>query len=226
MELWKTRHHSMEMLAKDFKEQGKAIEAAFGIIDECIDLFNAKAGNDEFHRICGLVLAKARNYALGSYGLILDGLGQEAGALIRPFIEYLELLTYFRLAPTRVRQVIDNTLPSAGERAKLIEGHFGDYRKYLNDHASHSSFSYYALNHLLDKPEMIIRKEQPMLPKVLFVNMGSLFVQLILIAIEAINCLETAAIGSAHKQACAIDQLRTKGFALFKKDEPKKDELA
>jgi hypothetical protein len=78
----------MEMLAKGYKQQGKAIEAVFAVIDECIDLFNAKAGNDDFQRICGLVLAKARNYGLGTYGLILDGLGQEAGALVRPFIEY------------------------------------------------------------------------------------------------------------------------------------------
>lgn len=219
MGLWKTRHHSMEMLAKDFKEQGKAIEGAFAIIDECIDIFNAKAGNDDYHRMCGLVLAKARNYALGTYGLILDGLGQEAGALVRPFIEYHELLTYFRLEPTRVQQAIDDCLPSAGKRAQLIEGYFSGFRKHLNDHASHSSFSYYALNHLLDKPEMAIRKEQPMLPKVLFRNMGDFFVQMILIIVEAINCLQTAVIGSADRQAHAIEQLRSKGLILFKLDE-------
>lgn len=67
----------MEMLAKDFKKQAIAIEKTFLIVDECIDIFNEKAGNDDFHRICGLVLAKARNYALGAYGLILDGLGKK-----------------------------------------------------------------------------------------------------------------------------------------------------
>lgn len=219
MGLWKTRHRSMEMLAKDFKPQAKAIEATFTIIDECIDLFNEKAGNDNFHRICGLVLAKARNYALGSYGLILDGLGQEAGALMRPFIEYHELLTYFRLEPTRVKQAIDDRLPSAGKRAQLIEGHFKGFREYLNDHASHSSFSHYSLNHLFDKPEMTIRKEQPMLPKVLFRNIGDFFVQILLITIEAVNCLQTAEAGRADKQAHAIEQLRNEGLVLFKLDE-------
>ena len=219
MGLWRTRHHSMEMLARDFKQQGKAIEAAFSIVDECIDLFSEKAGDDDFHRICGLVLAKARNYALGSYGLILDGLGQEAGALVRPFIEYHELLTYFRLKPTRIKEAIDDCLPSAGNRAQLIEGSFSGFRKYLNDNASHSSFSYYALNHLLDKPQMTIRKEQPMIPTVLYRNMGDFFVQMILIAIEAVNCLQTAAVGSAVKQAHAIEQLRSDGLALFKLDE-------
>jgi hypothetical protein len=219
MGLWKTRHHSMEMLAKDFKKQARAIEKTFLIVDECIDLFNDKAGDDDFHRICCLVLAKARNYALGSYGLVLDGLGQEAGALLRPFIEYHELLTYFRLEPNRVQQAIDDKLPSAGKRAQLIAGNFHEFRKYLNDNASHSSFSYHALNHLLDKPDMTIRKEQPMLPKVLFKNMGDFFVQMILMAIEAINCLQTAKMGCAEMQAENIEQLRIEGIEIFKLNE-------
>ena len=219
MGLWGTRHHSMKMLAKDFKQQAKAIEKSFTIVDECIDLFNTKAGDDDFHRVCGFVLAKARNYALGVYGLILDGLGQEAGALLRPFIEYHELLKYFRLEPGRVQQVIDDKLPSAGKRAQLIEGYFHELRKNLNDNASHSSFSYHALNHLLDKPDMTIRKEQPMLPKVLFVNMGDFFVQMILMATEAINCLQTAEMGSAEKQAEDIVRLKNEGISFFKLDE-------
>ncbi len=209
----------MEMLEKDFKQQAKAIEKIFVIVDECIDLFNDKAGEDEFHRICGLVMAKARNYALGAYGLILDGLGQEAGALLRPFIEYHELLIYFRLEPSRVQQAIDNNLPSAGKRAQIIAGSFHEFRKYLNDNASHSSFSYHALNHLLDKPDMTIRKEQPMLPKVLFRNMGDFFVHMLLMAIEAINCLQTAEIGCAEKQAENIEQLRIEGIEIFKLNE-------
>jgi hypothetical protein len=209
----------MEMLAKDFKEQARAIESVFEVVDECIDLFNEKAGEDDFHRVCGLVLAKARNYALGAYGLILDGLGQEAGALLRPFIEYHELLTYFRLDPKRVEEAISDKLPSAGKRAQLIEGYFHEFRKYLNDNASHSSFSTHSLNHLFDKPSMSIRKEQPMLPKVLFRNMGDFFVQMELMAIEAINCLQTADMGSAENQAEAIEKLRVNGIEVFKLNE-------
>lgn len=172
MGLWKTRHHSMEMLAKDFKEQGRAIERSFAVIDKCIDLFDQKAREDDFHSICCVVLTKARNYALGAYGLILDGLGQEAGALLRPFIEYHELLTYFRLDPSRVKQAIDNNLPSAGKRAQIIEGYFHEFRNYLNENASHSSLSDYSISHLFEKTDMTIRKEQPMLPSVLYRNMG------------------------------------------------------
>ena len=209
----------MEMLAHEFKQQARVIERSFAIVDECIDLFDSKAGEDDFHRICGLVLAKARNLALGSYGLILDGLGQEAGALLRPFVEYHELLTYFRLDPQRVQQAIDDKLPSAGKRAELIEGCFHEFRKYLNDNASHSSFSYHALNHLLYKPDMTIRKEQPMLPKVLFRNMGDFFAHMLLITVEAINCLQTAKIGSAEMQAESIEQLHKEGVVVFKLNE-------
>jgi len=218
MGLWKTRHHSMEMLAKEFKEHGKIIERAFLIIDECIDLFNAKAGSDDYHRICGIVLAKARNYALGTYGLILDGLAQESGALVRPLIEYQELLKYFSLDPARVQEAISDTLPSAGKRAQLINGYYKNIREHLNTHASHSSFSYHALNHLFDKPEMTIRKEQPLLPKVLYKNMGTFFVQMVLLTTEAINCLQSAQMGSAENQAEAIESLKSMGMILFERN--------
>jgi len=218
MGLWKTRHKSMEWLAKDFKPQASAIVDAFSILDDCIDIFDSNSNND-YCRVCGLTLAKARNYALGAYGLILDGLGQEAGALIRPFIEYYELLVYFRKNPARVQQAIEDKLPSAGNIAKKIEGDFQGFREYLNNNASHSSYSHYSLNHLLDRSEMKIRKEQPFLEKVLFRNMADFFVQLILLAIEAINCLQIHQLGIAEKQAIAVTELKEYGIKTFKLEE-------
>lgn len=216
MGLWKTRHHSMEMLAKDFKEQAKAIEEAFEAIDECINLFDQKSHEDNFYLLCGLVLAKARNLGLGVYGLMLDGLGQEAGALMRPFIEYHELLTYFRLDPKRIEEAIESKLPPAGKRAKLIDGYFKEFRDHLNEHASHSSFSDHSLNHLIDKTDMVIRKEQPILPKVLFKNIGDFFVQMILLAIEAVQCLNQE---NHVELAKKVEKLRTEGLIIFKLNE-------
>ena len=160
MELWNTRHHSIEEIEMNFKQEGLIIEKSFEIVDECIDLFNTKARENDFHRVCGLALAKARNYALGMYGLILDGLAQESGALLRAFIEYYESLIYFRLDPNRVQEAIENNLPSAGKIAKVIEGSFQEIRKHLNNHASHRSFSEHSLNHLINKTDMAIKKEQ------------------------------------------------------------------
>ncbi len=39
------------------------------------------------------------------FSLTLDGLAQEAGALARPFIEYSELLTYFRMLSEAVNAI-------------------------------------------------------------------------------------------------------------------------
>jgi hypothetical protein len=58
-----------------------------------------------------------------------------------------------------------------------------------------------------------------MLPKVLFQNMSFFFMQMLLLTIEAVNCLETAEMGYADKQATAIDQLRGKGRILFERNE-------
>ena len=209
----------MESLTKEFKPQASAIDQAFNIIDQCIELHDSKARADNYHKICGLTLAKARNYALGAYGLMLDGLGQEAGALIRPFIEYYELLVYFRTDHNRVNEAINDKLPSAGKRAKIIKGDFQDFREYLNDNASHSSYSNYSLSHLLDKKEMKIRKEQPFFAEVLFRNMSDLFIQLILLCIEAINGLKTYESGCAIEQGKSVLALREYGIEVFKLEE-------
>lgn len=215
MELWSTRNKALEILAGEYAPQAKAIEDLFLVIDECIELFDRRAGDDDFCRICGLTLAKARHLALGAYSLILDGLGQEAGALIRPFIEYQELLTYYRMDTSRVQQAISNDLPSAGKIAQLIEGCFQEIREHFNSHASHSSFSAHSLSHLFNMKDMKIRIEQPMLPSVLFRNMASFFVQLLLLAEEAIYCLQTYQSGYAENQACRALELRMTGRMAF-----------
>jgi len=218
MELWDTRNKSLAILAGEFAPQAKSIEDLFVVIDECIELFD-EIENDDFCRICGLSLAKARNLALGAYGMILDGLGQEAGALIRPFIEFHELLTYFRLDASRVQQAINNKLPPAGKIAQLIQGNFQEFREHLNSHASHSSFSEHSISHMFDMKEMKIRKEQPMLPVVLLHNMADFFVQFILLAYEAVNCLQTYQLGYAENQANRVLELRAIGIEAFRLDE-------
>lgn len=219
MELWGTRNSALQLLAGEFAPQAKAIEDLFLVIDECIELFDNKATSDEFCRVCGLSLTKARNQALGIYGLILDGLGQEAGALMRPFIEFHELLTYFRLDPIRVQQALANKLPPAGKIAQIISGPFREFREHLNSHASHSSFSEHSMGHLIDSHQLKIRKEQPMLPKVLFRNMGDFFVQFLLLAYEAVNCLQTHQIGYAESQVERVLKLREIGMEVFRLDE-------
>ena len=76
----------MKALQRGVRSQATAIEDMFGIIDDVIrDLGQASQGTP-LTRVCCLVVAKGRNLSLGSYGLILDGLGQESGALLRLLI--------------------------------------------------------------------------------------------------------------------------------------------
>ena len=216
MKLWKTRHHSLEVLSKQFKDQSNAIDDAFQAIDECIDLFEKKFSEDKYFLVCGLTLLKAKNLAVGMYSLTLDGLAQEAGALARPFIEYHELLIYFRLDPKRINEALEEKLPTAGKRAQLIKGRFKEFRDHLNNHASHSAFSNHSLLHLFDSDEKRIKKQQKMSPNVLFRNIGNLHAHLILLLQEAILCFGSkASIQLIQK----IDQLRVNCIPLFKLDE-------
>jgi hypothetical protein len=214
--LWKTRHNSLEILAKDFKPQSIALVESFQVIDECIYEFESHSENDLYLRTCGVVLIKARNLALGIYSLMLDGLGQEAGALMRPFIEYHELLTYFRLDPNRVQEAYNQKLPSAGKRAQIIDGYFKDFREHLNEHASHSSFSDYSIKHIFNLNDLSLKATQPLYPKTLFRNLGDLYVQIALLLFESGYCLDDRATDGLVRK---IEDIRTNGFKVFRLDE-------
>ncbi len=67
---------------------------AFDLLDECVVRLETEHGSEPSSRVCALTLLKGRNLLLGSYGLSLDGLAQEAGALLRPFIEVFEKMVY------------------------------------------------------------------------------------------------------------------------------------
>ena len=139
-----------------------------------------------YAQICGLTLLKAKHLAVGAYSLILDGLGQEAGALIRPFIEYTELLTYFRKFPEKATHAKEDNLPKAGERARAIDGIYKEFRDHLNSHASHSSYSHYSISHLLEPNTLRFKKLQRAVPEVLEKNVTDFVVQLYLLLLEAV----------------------------------------
>ncbi|EQD74387.1 hypothetical protein B1B_02703, partial [mine drainage metagenome] len=122
MDLWKARTDAISYLSVERAVQVKVLEDIFQAIDICIDAYESKSGEEAYSRICGLTLLKGKHLGVGAFSLILDGLAQEAGALLRPFIEYTELLTYFRTFPEMVDKAADNDLPNAGERAKAVNG--------------------------------------------------------------------------------------------------------
>jgi hypothetical protein len=186
----------------------------FDLIDQCVDEYEAKAGSDTYARICGLTLLKAKNLAFGSLSLLLDALGQEAGALLRPFIEYAELLTYFRQYPEQVDKAADNALPNAGKRAKAIGGIYQGAREHLNEHASHSSYSHYSLSHLLT-PTLTSRKAQQFAPQVLDRNLTDLAVQLWLLLHEAVLGLERIHSPKLEELARSVDGVKGRMIHVF-----------
>lgn len=189
MDLCSTREASWAYLNEKRPSRLSVFLALLKLIDRCVDEYEARAASDTYARVCGLTLLKAKNLALGSFSLLLDGLGQEAGALLRPMIEYTELLTFFRHFPEKTENATENDLPRAGERAKAIEGIYHGLRQHLNEHASHSSYSHYTLSHLLTR-ELSFRKMQQFVPEVLDRNVTDLALQIWLILHEAVPALE------------------------------------
>lgn len=223
MSFWQTRADSIAALDSSLIAERDLIAEIFGLIDTCIlDLektADEPAKKATFARVAGLTALKARNFGLAAYSLALDGLAQESGAILRPFIEAVELLRYLRCQPNAVDQAINGRLPGAGDIAQKIDGAFFGLRKYLNDNASHFKFRYDSLRHMLDfSSGARFRIVQPFRAGVLRVNLGHLFCFLTFLAIEAVNCLtETGHMPvSAEALGARIDECRCRGLGVFR----------
>jgi len=173
MSLWDTRQLSQAALAGELQKEAELLREAFEIVDNCVE--RLETIDTPFARVVALITIKARNLALGSYSVLLDALGQEAGALLRPLVEALELLRYLRLDPTRVEEALARRLPTAGAIAQRIDGEFRELRQYLNSHASHLSLDPVAVRQLIDFQQLRLRPVQPLRVEVLRKNMHVLF---------------------------------------------------
>ena len=214
-DIWTTRSEALAYLNERQPSRVDVVLRTFELLDDTIDAFDAAPPETAYPRICGLTLLKAKNLALGAYSLVLDGLGQESGALLRPMIEYVELLTYFRLKPEMTERAVENSLPKAGERAKAIEGMFKDFRDHLNREASHSSFSRYSIGHLFERDTFSFKKRQRMVPTVLERNLRDLVVQLHNLLDEAILTLEYSERSKSVEIAVQADRLKRRMFDVF-----------
>lgn len=215
MKLWTARTEAVAYLEASHPHRIAVLSGTFDLIDLSVDGYESLADGDVYARICGLTLLKAKHLAVGAYSLILDGLAQEAGALMRPFIEYSELLTYFRQFPEMAERAADNDLPKAGERARAIGGIFQEFREHLNSHASHSSYSHYSLAHLLEPKTHRFKKLQRAVPKVLDKNVKDFVVQLYLLAREGVLSLDRLNVPNFEDLATKIDQLKEDMVHVF-----------
>lgn len=213
--LWKARTEALTFLRRERPAQIGVIEELFAFADDCVDAYESQ-GDDLYCNVCGLTTLKAKNLALGMYSLTLDGLAQEAGALARPFIEYTELLSYFRMLPDAVNDALAGELPSAGKRSKRIEGIYQPFREHLNEHASHGSYSSHSLAHLRDPTTKNLRKLQVMQPAVLERNVGDFAVQFVFMLQESVLGLKQSPDQSSLPfLASRCDELRQRILASF-----------
>jgi hypothetical protein len=213
--LWKARTDALTFLRRERSAQIEVIEQLFVLADDCIDAYESQ-DNDLYSTMCSLTTLKAKNLALGMYSLTLDGLAQEAGALARPFIEYAELLAYFRMLPEAVHDALAGELPSAGKRAKKIEGFYQPFREHLNEHASHAAYSAHSLAHLRDPATKRLKKLQVMHPEVIERNVGNFAIQLVFMLQESVLSLQQSPDSSrVASLASRCDELRQRILAWF-----------
>jgi len=215
MQLWTTRQEATAHLVQNHARKLKLIEDLLCVIDACVDAYEQVSDSSAYARICGLTLLKGKNLGLGALSLSLDGLAQEAGALIRPFIEYVELLTYFRKFPEMVERALDGDLPKAGQRARAIDSFYHGFRAHLNEHASHSSYSSFSLGHLIDGRSLKFKKQQTFTPHVLERNVRDITVQMYFLLREAVLSLELTQHSDFERIATVADELKPHLIDIF-----------
>jgi hypothetical protein len=219
MNIWSARKKSLHWLNNELKSESQILQDGFVYLGHIIELFEklglhegeSEAG--QFCRICGITLAKHNHLLLGNYSLMLDGLAQEAGALLRPLIETYELLVYFRQDRSRINEVLEDKLPSAGIIGKTISGDYQGLREYLNISASHFSYKTDAVRHLFDENAKIQPIPNHSL-EVLWTNLQLLNAFQVFVLFEAVNCL--FAIGfDANALADEIEKWRDTSVKIF-----------
>lgn len=92
MDLWHARTEALTYLQDKQPSRLAVVERTFELFDATAVAFQAAPDTTSYSAVCAVALVKAKNLAHGAFSLTLDGLGQEAGALLRPMIEYAELL--------------------------------------------------------------------------------------------------------------------------------------
>lgn len=217
--LWNSREHALTILQEEYPEVLNVLSSLFMFVEDCGNsLFEIDSA---FGRVTAITVAKSRNLALGCYSLALDSLAQESGALVRPLVETLEILKYFRLDTNRAIAATEGKLPKAGEIARLIGGEHKPLREYLNEHSSHFSLSEYSIRHLLDfqssETNVGLRMHQGFLLPVVIENLYVLYSLLALIGIEATLCVSVAGCRDKVRLGARMEALRHRGIAAFEK---------
>ena len=90
--MWETREKSVNALNKTLRAELSLVFGSIEIIEELVSLFSSIKKLTEYSRVCCLITIKALNLVQRILNLSLDGLAQEACALLHPTKECIELL--------------------------------------------------------------------------------------------------------------------------------------
>lgn len=188
--LWPNRDASLQHLRSMQPSRLRVVQALFDAIDECVDSIqdHSPPPPGSYALACAITATKGKNLAKAALGNIADGYGQEAGALLRPLLEYIELLAYFERFPSETEVAFEDRLPSAGERARRIQGKFQVLRDHLSKNASHGSYSFYSVGHLI-RDDLRVNKSPNFSPEVFDVNFRTLTVFLIFLLAACVFAL-------------------------------------
>jgi hypothetical protein len=215
--MWEYRRQALEALEGPLRNECAVIDAGFSLLDVSIKRFAAQPSQNAYARTYALILVKAKHFAFGCFSLTLDGLGQEAGALLRLSIEAVELLHYLSTdssPPSRFEQIWRGSLPSSGNIAKKIGGHFHGLRNMLSDTASHFRMKPEATRHVVDSATGEIKGEQVFSESVVRSNLATCFYFLYFLGVEAFVAL--GASGVANEDVGAqVDALLAAGQRVF-----------
>jgi hypothetical protein len=121
--------------------KSRMIARAVRLMKEVDRALAERKNRSELTFAAAVIMAKGRRLLTGTLRMILNGLDQDAGALLRPAIEAYELIEYLREVPKGMPQLLKNKLPPPGKIAAAIGSGMQPLREYLNTFASHVSVS-------------------------------------------------------------------------------------
>ena len=135
------RSEALHAMENELRTEAQLLTAAVGLVEACIECLARFSSENTLGNFFLIILVKSKHFSRGCLTLALEGLAQEAGALLRLWVEAIELIRYLAEDTSRVQEIIEERLPSPGERAKRISGDFQNLRKHLNENASHFAFT-------------------------------------------------------------------------------------
>jgi hypothetical protein len=215
MDLWSTRTESLAAISGVLQDEGRLVSDLLSVLAASAEALATAPESTPLSRVAGICIVKSRNLGLASFSLCLDALAQEAGAVMRPLVECVELLAYVRASPSHLQQAIDGRLPNAGTRARIVDGNLQEWRDHFNAHSSHFRLTPESVRHLLNSDTSALRIVQPYSQYVLRENLRSLSALLLMCALEAIRAVDECAPHAAPSLATEGERLRGEALRMY-----------